>query len=95
MKNIFCWILHSIVEILCFSANVRQYSQCKFLNLFVFYYISFLPTKVAANSIKHFCDSGWFVEVCAIYTPILTILLKNILRTFEAKMLKILEIIQP
>ena len=31
------------------------------LNLFIYYYISFLSARVAADSIKRICAFGWFV----------------------------------
>ena len=59
------------MEIVCLSANVRQ-CNIAFMYKFVFiksflsvcyYYISLLPTRVAANTIKRICASGWFVRM--------------------------------
>ena len=53
-------------------------------------YMSFLPTRVAAYSIKCICAFGWFVGI-----ELLTVMFKNILRTFEAEIFKIFKNIQP
>ena len=57
------------MKIICFSANVRQYSIAygvrvlclyKFvLNLFINYFIALLPARVAANFIKRICLCKW------------------------------------
>ena len=66
------------------------------LNLFIYYYNSFLSARVAADSIKRICASGWFVLPVGLYEwkttivhLILAIMFKNILRTFEAEILKL------
>ena len=77
--------------------------MCKFiLNLAFYYCISFLPAGVAANSINRICASGWFVLPVGLHKwkitttrSILTIKFKNILRTFQAEILKIFKNIQP
>ena len=58
----------------------------------MYMYISFLPAMVAANSIKRICYSGLYEWKIGLYEwkittarPILTFMLKNILRTFMAK----------
>ena len=59
-------------------------------NLFYLCYISFLSARVAADSIKRVCASGWFMQmVNNNYTPTLTNVFKNILKTFGVEMLKI------
>ena len=78
--------------------HVQVYFKC-----WGFFYLSFLPTRVAANSIKRNCASGWFVLPVGLYGewkiiaahPILTITLRNILRAFEAEILKIFKNIEP
>ena len=71
-------MLHKIMEILCFSANVHQCDiafcslcMCKFVFksiLFIYYYVSLLPARVAANnSVKSICTSGWFVLPVGLY----------------------------
>ena len=79
------------------AASSLVFYMYKFvLNPFICYYISFLPARVAANSIKRIRVSGWFVrmEITTAH-PILTITLKNTLRTSEAKILKGFKSIQP
>ena len=59
---------------------------------YYYYYISFLPARVVANSIKHSCLSGWFVQMeinnCTPNTNI-------ILRTFQVEIFKIFKNIEP
>ena len=64
------------------------------LNLF--YLLLYFLAKEAANSIKRICASGWFVGMennnCRPPPPKkkkLTFMFKNILRTFEAEILKL------
>ena len=53
---------------------------------------------VAADSVKRICTSGWFVLPVGLYElkittahPVLKIIFKNILRTFEAEIFKIIK----
>ena len=64
-----------------------------FLKLLLY---SFHAGQGSANSIKRICVSGWFVpmEITTAH-PILTIMFKNILRTFTAEILKIFKNIEP
>ena len=66
------WILHKIMEIYIFSQLISISAlsplvlcMYKFLKSLFCYYLSFLPARVAlaANSIKRFCASGWFVRM--------------------------------
>ena len=59
------------MEIVCFSASVRQCNIIVSVNvhvqvcfkpfLFIYYYISFLLARVAASSVSRICASGWLV----------------------------------
>ena len=59
--------------------------------LFLLVLLSFLPARVAANSLKRICVPGALYRKWGIKSVhlILTIIFKNILRTFEAEVLKI------
>ena len=74
-----------------------MYSYKFVLNLFICYYISFLPARVVAGSVESICASDWFVRMEKVTTAhtILTIISGEILRTVEAEILKILKNIQP
>ena len=87
------------MEIL-FSANVLQWTSLlvrayKFvLNLFYLLLYSFLASQGNSIHVKRICASGWFVLIennnCT-----LRIMYQNVLRTFEAEILKIFKNIQP
>ena len=69
---------------------MRVLVQVCFLKYFLFIIyrcISVLRSRVAANSIKCVCASGWFIRM--------ETTTGNILRTFEAEILKIVKNIQP
>ena len=100
------------MEILCFSSNVRQcnithsvvHVQLCFYIFSIYSNISFVPARVAANSVilKRVCASGWFVLPLGLcewklinVRSIPTFTLKNVLRTFEAEIRKIFKNIQP
>ena len=71
------WILHKIMEILCFSAKVYQ---CN---------IAFSAVYVQVCSICVFVLLVGFRELkITTARPILKIMFKNILRTFEVEILK-------
>ena len=66
--------------------------MCMYKFVFNFLYF-FLSARVAASSIMRICASGWFVRMkITTVHPILTIMFKNIVRTFEAEILKCLNI---
>ena len=76
------------MEIICFSA------ECSLVPLVLCIY-TFVCFRLV-------CTSGWFVLPVGLYerkittaNPILTIMFKNILRTFEAEILKVFKSIQP
>ena len=60
--------------------------------IIIIIFLSFLPARVVANSIKHICLSGWFVQMeinnCTPNT-------NNILRTFQVEIFKIFKNIEP
>ena len=65
----------------------------------VYVHVCLLPVGLYFRLV---CASGWFVLPVGLYerkittaNPILTILFKNILRTFEAEILKVFKSIQP
>ena len=68
-EELLFWILNKITEIFFFSTTVHQCNiafsvvrvQVCFKSYLRFYYISFLPARVAASSIKRICAPGWFV----------------------------------
>ena len=72
------------------------------LNLFYLLLYFFLAGQGCGSLIKRICASGWFVLPVGLYEwkvttaqPVLSIMLKNVLRTCEAEIPKILKNIQP
>ena len=88
-----------------FSANVHQYNITFVLcihvqvcfNLFYFIFYFFLPCQGSSQlkEVVFVIPVGLYELKITTANPILTIMFKNILRTFEAEILKIFKNIQP
>ena len=106
--ELLCWILDKIKEVVCFPAIVRKCNIAVvlshvvicFLNLFFFNCYSFSVLAGQASSLTSMLLVGLFVRVENTYnkcTPNINnyFLKKNILRSFEAQILKTFMNIQP
>ena len=71
-EELLFWIVLQIMELIFFWTNVHQCNIAfsvvhvqVVLNIFIYqyYYIYFLQTKVAANSMKRICVYGWLVRI--------------------------------